>query len=98
MTGQVNPPRGTGGTFDPATVNSREVVDFIFGTQGSDDTNSLLVADFVLNGETPWQLPGGTVSWALGAQYREDELERELPMPRATCDRRRARTRSSILP
>ena len=53
MTGQVNPPRGTGGTFDPATVNSREVIDFIFGTQGSDDTNTLLVADFVLNGDTP---------------------------------------------
>ena len=78
VTGQVNPPRGMGGTFDPATVNSREVIDFIFGTQGSDDTSTVLVADFVLNGDTPWQLPGGTVSWALGAQYREDELEREV--------------------
>jgi iron complex outermembrane receptor protein len=78
LTGQVNAPRGMGGTFDPATVNSREVVDFIFGTQGSDDTSTVLVADFVLNGATPWQLPGGTVRWALGAQYREDELEREV--------------------
>jgi iron complex outermembrane receptor protein len=78
VTGQVNPPRGTGGTFDPATVNSREVIDFVFGTQGSDDTSTVLVADFVLNGDTPWQLPGGTVRWALGAQYREDELEREV--------------------
>ena len=66
VTGQGNAPRGMGGTFDPATVNSREVVDFIFGMQGSDDTSTLLVADFVLNGDTPWQLPGGTVSWALG--------------------------------
>ena len=81
VTGQVNAPRGMGGTFDPSTVNSREVVDFIFGTQGSDDTSTVLVADFVLNGDTPWQLPGGTVSWALGAQYREDELERELLDP-----------------
>ena len=78
VTGQVNSPRGMGGTFDPATVNSREVIDFIFGTQGSDDTSTVLVADFVLNGDTPWQLPGGTVRWALGAQYREDELEREV--------------------
>ena len=95
MTGQVNPPRGTGGTFDPATVNSREVIDFIFGTQGSDDTSTVLVADFVLNGDTPWQLPGGTVSWALGAQYREDELEREmLDSGEQRRRSRRARTRS----
>jgi iron complex outermembrane receptor protein len=81
ITGQVNPPRGMGGTFDAATVNSREVIDFIFGTTGSDDTSTVLVADLVFNGDTPWQLPGGTVSWALGAQYREDELERELLVP-----------------
>ena len=78
MTGQRNPTRDQGGTFDPATVNSREVIDFIFDMQGSDDTSTLLVADFVLNGDTPFDLPGGTVSWALGAQYREDELEREI--------------------
>jgi iron complex outermembrane receptor protein len=77
-TGQINPTRDQGGTFDPATVNSREVVDFLYGTQGSDDTSTLLVADLVLNGDTPLDLPGGTVSWALGAQYREDELARKL--------------------
>ncbi len=81
VTGQRNLPRGMGGTFDPATMNTREVVDFIFGVQGSDDTSSVLVADLVLNGDTPLQLPGGTVSWALGAQYREDELERQLLDP-----------------
>lgn len=81
VTGQINPARAMGGTFDPATVNSREVIDFVFGTQGSDDTSSVLVLDFLTNGDTPWQLPGGTVSWALGAQYREDELEREILDP-----------------
>jgi iron complex outermembrane receptor protein len=78
VTGERNPPRGMGGTFDPATVNSREVIDFIFGTQGSDDTTTVMVADLVFNGDTSFDLPGGTVSWALGAQYREDELEREI--------------------
>lgn len=77
-TGDINPVRGMGGTFDPATVNSREVVDFIFGEQGSDDTATVLVADVVFNGDAPLELPGGVVSWALGAQYREDSLEREL--------------------
>ena len=81
VTGQRNPSRDQGGTFDPATVNSREVIDFIFGTQGSDDTNTVLVADFVLNGDTSFDLPGGTVKWALGAQYREDELERKILDP-----------------
>lgn len=81
VTGQRNPPRGMGGTFDPATVNSPEVIDFIFGTQGSDDTSTVLVADLVFNGDTSLQLPGGNLSWALGAQYREDDLERELRDP-----------------
>ena len=90
VTGQRNLPPGMGGTFDPTTVNAREVVDFIFGMQGSDDTSSVMVADVLLNGETSFELPGGTVSWALGAQYREDELERELPnaqsdVTRAPC-------------
>ena len=58
LTGQVNPTRGQGGTFDPATVNSREVIDFIFDTQGSDDTSTVLVADVVLNGETPLDAAG----------------------------------------
>jgi iron complex outermembrane receptor protein len=77
-TGQTNPTRDQGGTFDPATVNSREVVEFLYGTQGSDDTSTLLVADLVFNGDTPLDLPGGNVSWALGAQFRKDELERKL--------------------
>jgi iron complex outermembrane receptor protein len=86
LTGQVNLPRGQGGTFDPATVNSFEVIDYIFDTQGSDDTSSVLVADVVLNGETPLMLPGGAVKWALGAQYREDELEREIQDAASNAD------------
>jgi iron complex outermembrane recepter protein len=78
LTGQVNPTREQGGTFDPATVNSVEVIDYLFGTQSSEDTSTMMVADLVFNGETPINLPGGAVKWALGAQYREDELEREL--------------------
>ncbi len=95
VTGQRNLPRGMGGTFDPLTVNTREVVDFIFGVQGSDDTSSVLVADLVLNGDTALHLPGGTVSWALGAQYREDELERRLLDP--TSDVARTPCADSIL-
>lgn len=95
VTGQRNLPRGMGGTFDPTTINSREVVDFIFGMQGSDDTSTVMVAEVLLNGETSFELPGGVVSWALGAQYREDELERELP--NAESDVTRAPCADSLL-
>jgi iron complex outermembrane receptor protein len=40
-----------------------------------------MVADLVLDGETTFDLPGGVVRWALGGQYRKDELERELLDP-----------------
>jgi iron complex outermembrane receptor protein len=78
LTGQVNPSRDQGGTFDPAAVNSFEVIDYLYDEQVLEDTNSVLVADVLFNGETPIALPGGNVKWALGAQYREDELEHEV--------------------
>ena len=77
-TGQMNPPTGMGGTFDPNTVNSREVVDFVFGTRAFDETTDVLVVDLLFDGKSNIKLPGGTVAWALGAQYREDGFEREV--------------------
>jgi iron complex outermembrane recepter protein len=77
-TGQVNAPLGMGGTFDPATVNSREVVDYLFEPYGTDDTTSVFVADLVFDGDSGIELPGGNIAWALGAQFREDGMEREL--------------------
>ena len=32
-------------------------------------------ADAVLNGELPWELGGGSVKWAAGAQYRYDQYK-----------------------
>jgi iron complex outermembrane recepter protein len=78
VTGQVNAPRGQGGTFDPNTVNSFAVADFIAELRVFDETTDVLVADFVLDGKAGIQLPGGEIGWALGAQYREDGFEREV--------------------
>jgi iron complex outermembrane recepter protein len=78
ISGQVNPPVGMGGTFNPNTVNSREVLDFIFDVRTFDETTDVLVADVVFDGTTGIRLPGGDVAWALGAQYREDGFEREV--------------------
>jgi iron complex outermembrane receptor protein len=87
LTGQTNPSLALGGTFDPTTVNSREVVDFIFGTRGVDDISDVAVVDLRFSGEAPFELPGGAVGWALGAQYREDGLKRELHDPIANLAR-----------
>jgi len=78
ISGQVNPPVGMGGTFDPTTVNTREVLDFIFDFRSFDETTDVLVADLVFDGTTAIKLPGGTIAWALGGQYREDGFEREV--------------------
>jgi iron complex outermembrane receptor protein len=78
VTGQVNPLSGTGGTFDPTTVNSFEVVDFISDLRVFDETTDVLVADLIFDGQAGIELPGGDIGWAVGAQYREDGFEREV--------------------
>jgi iron complex outermembrane receptor protein len=77
-TGEVNRPLGMGGTFDPSTVNSREVIDYLFEDLGTDETTEVFVADLVFDGETDIELPGGNIAWALGGQFRQDGYEREL--------------------
>jgi iron complex outermembrane receptor protein len=72
-TGQVNSL-----TFNPATVNSREVIDFITGTLDLEETTDVLVVDLVFDGDSGVKLPGGNITWAVGAQFREDGFDREL--------------------
>ncbi len=72
MTGAVN-----NVSFNPATVNDLDVVDFLFENYAYLDTATLLVADVVFNGESGIKLPGGGIGWALGAQYREDGVKRD---------------------
>ena len=70
-TGAVNP------QFDPNSVNSREVVDWMFEDFAYEIKQTLLSVDAVFDGLTPLELPGGTVAWAAGAQYRENGYERD---------------------
>jgi len=72
-TGQVND-----FNFDPALVNDRALVDWLFENNGWTDTTSSLVADMVFNGELPLSLPGGVIGWAAGGQYRDEGFEREV--------------------
>jgi iron complex outermembrane receptor protein len=77
ITGQQNMPAGMGGTFVPGTANSADVVRGIFGSFGIKDQTSLFVADLVLDGELGIALKAGNIGYAVGAQYREDGLERD---------------------
>jgi hypothetical protein len=42
---------------------------------GDNVRNELLVWDAVINGETPWDLPGGKISWAAGVQARNEHYD-----------------------
>jgi iron complex outermembrane receptor protein len=63
-------------TFDAATVNSLDVVDWMFEDYAYQVTTQQLVLDAVFNGESGIELPGGPVAWAVGAQYRRQNAAR----------------------
>ncbi|MCR5878448.1 TonB-dependent receptor [Phenylobacterium sp. J367] len=69
LTGQTNP------NYSAAVANDPELIRWFFQPTGSDLTTKLFVVDAVLNGELGWELGGGAVGWALGAQYRKDQFE-----------------------
>ncbi len=81
--------------FNSTVANDPLVVAGLFGNYTNVLTNQILVADFVLSGETTIALPGGNVAWAAGGQYRYSrELRKygaffnadENPCPdRASC-------------
>lgn len=60
-----------------AVANDPAVVEWLYGTYTNVNTNSILVADLVFNGDTPIELPGGKVQWAAGAQYRFTETTQD---------------------
>ncbi|TAJ68490.1 MAG: TonB-dependent receptor [Phenylobacterium sp.] len=56
--------------FNSAVANDPLVVAGLFGNYTNVLTNQILVADMVFSGETPIELAGGVVAWAVGGQYR----------------------------
>jgi iron complex outermembrane receptor protein len=57
-------------TFDSGTINDLAVIDWMFEDYAYQVTTKQLVVDAILNGESGFELPGGPIAWALGAQYR----------------------------
>ena len=74
LTGAVN--AGYNGTL--GSNNNAALIDWFFPSQYNRSTAKLFVGDLVFNGETPIELPGGKVAWALGAQYRNNNFQVEL--------------------
>jgi iron complex outermembrane receptor protein len=58
--------------FNDAASARPDVVAWMDEKQRNEISSELFVADLVFNGELPWELGGGTIAWAAGAQYRYD--------------------------
>lgn len=78
-TGVANPnyagtraPAGFNLTPGAGLVNDLATIDNFFRTTRSDTNTQLLVGDIVLSGQTGLRLPGGDLSFAVGAQYRKN--------------------------
>ncbi|MDP3855685.1 TonB-dependent receptor domain-containing protein [Phenylobacterium sp.] len=69
---------GTNGLTNPfyrggangAVINDPQLVEWLYGEYTNSATSEIFAAEAVLSGDAPFDLPGGTVQWALGTQYR----------------------------
>ncbi len=80
--GSGNPALGlTNPGFVSANANSRVVIDWLYDRQFTTQTQDLFVADASHDGQFGFDLPGGKVGWAVGAQYRKTSYRREIFSP-----------------
>jgi iron complex outermembrane receptor protein len=62
--------------FNSAASNDNpELINWMFPVVSTEQQTTTLVFDAVLSGTTGIDLPGGSLGWAMGAQYREDTFE-----------------------
>ncbi len=54
--------------------NSADEIDYITGDMGANTSRSLLVFDYVVNGDSAWEIDGNAVAFAAGFQYRQDDV------------------------
>jgi iron complex outermembrane receptor protein len=65
--------------FVPGASNDNpELISWMFPIVSTDQQTTTTVIDAVLSGTTGFDLPGGALAWAFGAQYREDTFEDKL--------------------
>lgn len=68
-------------SYVPGAENSDELIAWMFNERAQRDLNWNLTFDAVFSGETPIQLPGGTMAWALGGQWRTTENQETVSDP-----------------
>jgi iron complex outermembrane receptor protein len=68
----------TNPNFNPALANSQEVLDYVSGTRTSQKATELFVLDGLVSGDTSFELDGGVVEFAVGAQYRNESFINEV--------------------
>ncbi|HYG27578.1 MAG TPA: TonB-dependent receptor [Caulobacteraceae bacterium] len=67
--------------YVPANANSRDLVAWMFDRQVLRQEQKTLVLDAILNGSLFFELPGGPLAWAVGAQYRKINFEQMIDNP-----------------
>ncbi|MGQ9425829.1 TonB-dependent receptor domain-containing protein [Gilvimarinus sp. F26214L] len=65
----------------PGDENPHQLNAWLFNDREAEDENYNVTVDFVLDGIAPWELPGGTIGWAAGVQWRNTELRENVPDP-----------------
>ena len=55
--------------------NSAELLDYIKAKMGAETTRSTTVFDFVVNGDTSWEIDGNAVAFAAGAQMNKSDSD-----------------------
>jgi iron complex outermembrane receptor protein len=59
--------------YNPAVANSDALSRWLIGERGWTRENELLVFQAVFSGDTNWELGGGTIGYAFGAQTRNEQ-------------------------
>ncbi|MDG1704701.1 MAG: TonB-dependent receptor [Pseudomonadales bacterium] len=63
----------TNSDYNPAVANSDALSRWLIGERGWTRENELLVFQAVFSGDTKWELDGGTIGYAFGAQTRNEQ-------------------------
>ena len=68
---------GTFGTPNPRYISGNDVpaglAAWLFDERQEENNSMSLTIDMLISGATPFTLPGGTIAWAAGAQWRQSE-------------------------
>jgi len=64
-------------TYISGSENPNDLIRWLFDDRALETTNSSLTMDLVFSGDTGVQLPGGTIGWAGGTQWRQVEVREQ---------------------